>query len=387
MSAKAETQATVDAANAEKNTLAEQDKDARCAQLLAQGNLALAQAEGCGGGSAPIYSGSLVSLSQSVAPFASTLPYNNSFAAMSLYLAPRIRLTDKWALSSDITLAYEFTKPDDTTYAHELYRSDTRVGVTGLLFTVKDFTFTGGARVSLPTSKSSWASKVFGTGVVLNVVRQFDVLDGLAFSLGTSYTHNWSKYLTRPVLGDAPPCTSPSGDAMPCSASNARLGQDSIRATGSASLNFTQQWNIQASYFYGWNLAKPFKDDSVTINDPVTGEITVDNSDNTLDDNRWRRFGYLGLSASYQPVSWFIGSLQTSTGVCYDSDSGSMGITGGCAGGGNHSDFFTSNPIINKFSTVSLQLTVPVDAFIQAITSGSTNEQKKTAKAKSKAKL
>ena len=64
-----------------------------------------------------------------------------------------------------------------------------------------------------------------------------------------------------------------------------------------------------------------------------------------------------------------------------------MGITGGCAGGGNHSDFFTSNPIINKFTTVSLQLTVPVDAFIQAITSGSSNEQKKTAKNKSKAKL
>jgi hypothetical protein len=354
----------------------------RCAQLLAQGNLALAQAEGCGGGDSPIYSGSIVNYSQVFAPASASLPYNDRFNAMQLYLAPRIRLAPKWAATADITLGYELTKPDDTTYAHELYRTDTRLSVTGLLGTYKGFAFTAGGRLTLPTSKSSIAARQVGTGAVFNVVRQFEFLDGLAFSVGGAWAHFWSRNLTKQYQ-DAPTVQGTNAQNIPLSSGN-RLTQDSLRATGSASLNFTEEWNLQLSYLYGWALAKRFPSDTVDFGADQPGINGPQNvSGNPLADNRWSKFGYLSLSGSYQPITWFIASVQMSTGVCYNAASGSQSQFGGCGPGFKTASFASRNPIANKYTSIALQFTIPIDAFVAAFTKKGANEST-TARAKAK---
>lgn len=366
----------------------EQDsaKKERCAQLMAQGQVALAQAEGCGGGDQPIWAGTIVSFTQTTAPASRYLPDNdNAFYAMSLYFAPRLTLTKKWALNADISLAYEATKPDDTSKRYKVQTSDTRLLLNGNLGSIGGFTFTGGPRVSIPTSEPSWAAEVYaGLGAGLNIIKSFEVLEGLSFIGGGAYNHTFSGRLTRKIRdGEAPPCKTVEGgvnNTTECAAGNLRVVQDSVRAVGAASLNFTSALNMQLSYVYGWSFAKPFVDGADEL--PLdTGSVTV--GDNGVDDTRMRRVGSFGLSVSYQPLPWFIASVQGNTSVCYDSPFGGQSAFGGCSGGLNNKDFWTSNPIANKFSTVGLQFTVPVDALYDAIRSSeSESKSAKLEKAK-----
>jgi hypothetical protein len=213
---------------------------------------------------------------------------------------------------------------------------------------------------------------VLGLGGVVNVVREFDVLDGLALSIGGSYVHVFSLNESREVReGEAPTCRGTALDsAQACPAGSARIIADRLRAQGSAALNLTNQWNLQLQYLYGWDWVKPFDDDgAVTIEDPVTGPITVDDvGDNPLPDNRLRRLGQLALSVNYQPTSWLIAALVGTTTVCYWEPTGYQWSLGGCSGGQRSADFWLRNPIANKFSTLSLQLTVPVDAVVASLT-------------------
>jgi hypothetical protein len=341
----------------------------RCDQLLAQGQTALAQAEGCGGEGGPSWAGTIVSFSQTTAPLWRTLPNDsNGFYGLSLYLGPRLAINERWAVNADVSLAYEVTPPDDATQRHQVWSTDTRVTAVGNLGSVGGFTFTGGPRLVVPTSELSWAADVFaGTGAVLSIVRSFDVLAGLAISVGGSYTHIWSNNLTREVRGTkAPSCAGLSRDAfVACAAGQYRVVQDAFRAMGAFSLNVTPKLNLQLNYIYGWNLVKPFSDLTPVI-DIMSGPVTLDGA-SVLPDNRMRRRGDFLLAFSYQPTSWLIATLQGTTSVCYDQAYGGQSALGGCAGGLKTSDFWLRNPLVNKFSTLALQLTVPVDAFVRTI--------------------
>lgn len=358
-----------------KKGLAEAKADQeRCAQLMAQGQAALAQAEGCGGGDQPIWAGSIVSLSQTTAPASRLLPdNNNAFYALGVYIAPRITLTQKWALNADMSLAYELTTPDSETERNQVQRSDVRLTANGNLGSMGGFTFTGGPRLTAPTSLASRAAETYlGTGAVLNIIKTFDVLDGLALIAGGAYSHTWSGRLTPKILSDnAPQCqTTTGGDSLTtCAAGNTRVVQDSFRAVSAASLNFTPVVNMQLSYVYGWSLVKPFDEETVTVDLP-TGPAETDA--NVIEATRWRRFGSLGLSVSYQPATWFIASLQGSTSVCYSSaDGGQSALGGGCSGGLATSSQALRNPIANKFSNLGLQFTIPLDALCEAVKSNS----------------
>ncbi len=347
----------------------EKQKRERCDQLLAQGQTAVAQAEGCGGDRGPSWAGTIVSFGQTMAPFWRTLPNDrNAFYALSLYLGPRLSINQRWALNADVTLGYEATPPDDTTKRHQVVSTDTRVTAVGNLGKLGGFTFTGGPRIVVPTSELSWAADVLlGTGAVLNVVRSFDVLAGLAISLGGSYVHTWSQNLTREIRGSAAPsCTGLPRDAsVACAAGQYRVIQDAFRALGVFSLNVTPAINLQLAYIYGWNLVKPFKDAKPVI-EIESGPTTIEDT-GPLSDNRIRRRGDFLLAISYQPSSWLIATLQSTTSVCYDQAYGRHGALASCAGGLKSSDFWLRNPLVNGFSTVALQLTVPLDAFVRTI--------------------
>ncbi len=382
---------------------ASQAEKERCAQLMAQGQTALAQAEGCGGGDQPIWAGSTLSFTQTTAPAYRTLPdSNNGYYSLGLTIAPRLTLSEKWALNSDFSLGYEVTQPDTMGNPNQVVSSDTRLTATGNLGSVGGFTFTGGPRVVVPTSKASWAQKMYaGTGAALNIIKNFDVLAGWAFIAGGSYVHNWSGRLTPKIRGaneetnvqigsgtapvTGPECFALNNTSQDCSSGNSRVVQDSLRAVAATSLNVTPTVNFQLSYIYGWSLVKPFKDATPVVASNFGPELQV--SDNVLPDSRWRTFGSLGLSASYQPTTWLIASVQASTSVCYSSESGGQSaFGGGCAGGMKVSSFALRNPIANKFSNLGLQFTIPLDALYDRIKNGGA-EEKKTAAAKRAAKL
>ncbi|MFT3925074.1 MAG: hypothetical protein QM778_21240 [Myxococcales bacterium] len=343
-------------------------KQERCDQLLAQGQTSVAQAEGCGGDDGPSWAGTIVSFSQAVAPLYRTLPYHNGYYALSLYLGPRLSINERWAINADVTLAYEVTPPDDASQRHKLWSSDTRLTAIGNLGSLGGFTFTGGPRLVVPTSEMSWAADVIaGTGATLSVVRSFDVLAGLALSLGGSYVHTWSQNLTREIReGDPTRCAGlPRDSVVDCTAGQYRVVQDAFRVISGFSLNMTTTLNLQLNYIYGWNLVKAFHDETPTI-DITSGPTTVDEA-GALPDNRIRRRGDFLLALSYQPATWLIATLQGTTSVCYDQAYGGQSALGGCAGGLATSDFWLRNPLVNKFSTLALQLTVPVDALVRSV--------------------
>ena len=362
----AEKSAQSDASKDNGNT-DEKAKRERCDQLLAQGQTALAQAEGCGGDEGPSWAGTIVSFAQTTAPLWRTLPNDrNGLYALSLYLGPRLSINERWAVNADVTLAYEATPPDDASQRHKLWSTDTRITALGNLGRLGGFTFTGGPRLVVPTSEPSWAANVYaGTGAVLSIVHSFDVLAGLALSVGGSYTHTWSGNLTREIRDGKPPTCFSRDSLVDCAASQYRVVQDAFRATSAFSLNITPQINLQLNYIYGWNLVKPFSADSSVIS-IASGPVTIDD-EGALPDNRIRRRGDFLLALSYQPATWMIATLQGATSVCYDQAYGGQSALGGCAGGLKTSDFWLRNPLVNKFSTLALQLTVPLDALVRTI--------------------
>ncbi len=377
---------TATAPSLEDTADADKAKRERCAQLMAQGQTALAQAEDCGGGDTPIFAGSILSLSQTVAPMAGTLPdSNNSFAALTLYAAPRLRLTEKWGLTADVSMGYEQTVPDDTADRQEVQWSDPRLTATGNLGSAGGFSFAGGPRLVLPLSAPSRkADAILGAGLTMNVIRPFDVLDGLALVAGGSFIHTFAGNITRAdddVKNDF--CNDVVGSRVSCPLSNAGIVQDGLRAVGSASLNINTKVSLQASYLYGWNLVKKLPDidlANLPPNDGTTDFVGAQRG------TRWRRLGSLSLAVNYQPTDWVIATVQGNTSVCYNSDVGSQSSLGGCAGGQKQDDFWLYNPIVNKFSTLALQFTIPIDAVYMRIKNRQ-GEEKKTAAARAAGKL
>lgn len=355
----------------------------RCAQLMAQGNTALAQAEGCGGGDTPVFSGSIVSLSQSVAPASGTLPdSDNAFAALSIYLAPRLRISESWGIIADVTTAYEQTVPDDTSDRNEFWWTDPRVTAIGNLGSLAGFSFAGGPRLILPVSRTSRsANAVLGAGAAVSIVRPIDVLGGAAFVLGGGYAHTFYKDTVRSVTGDdenAAQCDDVTGSAVSCPVASGAAVQDALRVSTVASLNVTQQWSLQASYLYGWNHTQKLNELDESLPGVISnGQPVEENPDAT----RWRRIGSFSVTVNYQPTDWVIASLGGNTSVCYNADSGSQSALGGCAGGAGTNDFWLRNPIANKFSTISLSFTIPIDAVYLRIKNHEGEEKQAAARA------
>jgi hypothetical protein len=327
-------------------------------------------------------------LLQWVAPMHRTLPNTqDGFYALALYLAPRYSLNQDWALTADVTVSYEVTPPDDAEQRHKVWTTDTRLTALGNWGTYKGFTFTGGPRLVLPTSQASWAAKVYvGTGGVVSVTRSFDVLAGSSVNIASDYWHTWSGDLTPEIRdGNPPTCASVgsgNGASTDCTAGSSRVIQDSIRLFSIYALNFTPAWNLQVAYLYGWRLVKPFRDDTPTV-EIASGPVQLDR-EASLADSRWRRYGDFEVALSYQPASWLITSLTAATVVCYDHAYGAFsanGVVGNgtCSGGMKSSDFWLRNPIANKFTTVALQLTVPIDALLAHLSTTSASGQRKSA--------
>jgi hypothetical protein len=367
--------------------VADEDKQAdaeRCAQLMAQGNSALAQAEGCGGGDTPVFAGSIVTLSQAAAPGSGTLPDgDNHYAALSIYIAPRLRLTETWALIADTTAAYEQTVPDDTSDRHELWWTDPRVTAIGNLGSLGGFSFAGGPRLIVPVSRTSRsANALVGAGATMNIVRALDVLGGLAFVVGGSYAHTFYTGTQRTVTGDdanARQCDDVTGSAVSCPVGGLAAVQDALRATAIVSLNVNEQWSLQAAYLHGWNHAQKLNDLDGSLPGVIANGSPVEEND---DATRWRRIGSLSLTVNYQPTDWVIASLGGNTSVCYSADSGGQSALGGCSGGAKTSDFWLRNPVVNKFSTVSLSFTIPIDAVYLRIKNREGEEKRAAARGK-----
>lgn len=358
---------------------ADKAKQERCAVLMAQGQSALAQAEGCGGDDQLIFAGSIVSATETGAPASRSLPYNNRFAAASLYLAPRLSLTAKWALIADMTMAHEQTPPDDTADRQELQFTDARLLAVGSLGKLGGFNFTASPRVVIPVSAPSRRGDVaLGAGVGINVIRSFDVLDGLALIAGGSHNHTFAGNVTRDNPDRDDLCNDVTAATDKCPVSSLGLVQDSFRAVGTASLSFNSEISAQLQYLYGWNLVKKLSDLPTSIPGVISDDTPVLEGESELgrEVTRWRRLGSLTLSVNYQPADWVIATLQGNTSVCYNVADGSQSSLGGCSGGSQQSDFWLRNPIMNKFSTLAISFTFPVDVIYTRIKNRQSEEKR-----------
>lgn len=367
-------------------------KEERCAQLMAQGQQAVAAAEGCGGGSAPAWAGTTVNFGQSVAPMTGTLPDNdNGFYALSLSGLGRWALHPRVALLLRMAAFYEVTTPDfDST--SRIRPTDANLTVQVNMGSIGGFNFSGGPRISAPTSRESIAANAYlGTGVVLNIIRPINFLQGLALGVGGSYAHNWAGTNTREirdnnddpvtltgpdapianepvVVGGSrkPICATSAGASAPCPAGALATVGDAFRVGAFGQLGLTSKLSINASYLYGFNLARPIEDTGLVIG----GETLVDEVQRRGGATRWRRFGSLSYGAAYQAAPWLTASLSVSTSVCYNFGSGFQDATGGCAGGSKNLPFFNRNPLFNRHSTVGLTMSVPIEPLVKAIQAG-----------------
>ncbi len=373
---------------AAESSASDKAKRDRCAVLMAQGQSALAQAEGCGGDDQPIFAGSLLSLTQTGAPASRSFPDgNNRFAALSLYIAPRLTLTDRWALIADVTMAHEQTVPDDTASRQKAQFTDPRLLAVGSLGKLGGFSFTASPRITIPISAPSRAADAYlGTGLGLNIIRTFDVLDGLALVAGGTYNHTFAGNVTRESPDSDNKC-SDVVDSVTCPVSGLAIVQDAFRVVGTASLNFSSKLSAQLQYLYGWNLAKKLSDLPTSVG-PNSDRTPVLQGEEELnrDVTRWRKLGSLTLSLNYQPVDWLTTTLQGNTSVCYNAPEGQQSALGGCAGGAKTSDFSLRNPIANKYSTLALSFTVPLD-IVYARIKNRGSEEKRSAQRRSASKL
>jgi len=208
-----------------------------------------------------------------------------------------------------------------------------------------------------------------------------DVLDGLALILGGAYNHTFAQNVVRSNEDRDDRCNDISGTVVSCPVGNLGIVQDTFRAVGTASLSFNSKISAQAQYLYGWNFVKKLSDLPSSIPGVWSDDTPVRAGEAELDRDvtRWRRIGSLTLAVNYQPVDWVIASLQGNTSVCYAFADGSQSSLGGCSGGSKQSDFALRNPIVNKFSTIALSFTIPIDVVYTRIKNRS-GDEKRTAK-------
>lgn len=370
----------------------------RCAQLVASGQQALAQTEGCDS-VAPIYAGSRFVLGQSVAPMTRLQQDdNNHFTATTLTLAPRFRLPwEGWALAASFTLAYEETVPDFGNQRHDVRNTDTTINAVGNIGTWGGTTFLVGPRVILPTSQPSWTMRTIGgLGGFANMIRPLsEITKGLVATLGGSYWHNFALNGVRetsrigedgdtgvatadgtPIVTGAGACTGLGGNGVDCPAGTLTRVADAFRLGASLNYTISSKAVLSMSYLYGWNRAVAPADATV-----ADAQVIGNNSDDVIEpnsrDTRWRRFGSFALSANYQAAPWLSASLGLTTAVCYNFDTSFNDALGGCAGTNTGGDTvtgrprrFMTNPIFNAFTTVGLNLVVPIDQLIKQLKAG-----------------
>lgn len=175
-------------------------------------------------------------LAASDAPYRETrLTYRNTVSALSF--APGADLTynpyfavtmamklawwfdDVWFVRGAVDLTRELTWPDDTTYANEIWVSDTvlNAGASGF-WTIPwvEIGLSADVEVTLPTSKASSAETLMlATGVNLGLDREFKVAEGLAVSYTFTPTKYWHRYTTSEIATPLiPDCArSPAGCA------------------------------------------------------------------------------------------------------------------------------------------------------------------------------
>jgi len=188
-------------------------------------------------------------LAASDVPYRETrLTYRNTVSALSL--APGADLTynpyyavtmamklawwfdDVWFVRGAVDLTRELTWPDDTTYANEIWVSDSVLTAGAANFWTipkAEIGLSADVEIVLPTSKaSSSETMLLATGLNLGLDREFQVAEGLAVSYTFTPTKYWHRYTTSEIATPLiPDCaSSPAG----CAA---------FLSTGSRNVNFS----------------------------------------------------------------------------------------------------------------------------------------------------
>ena len=118
-------------------------------------------------------------------------PTWNPFFAMSLLMAPRMRITNRLSLSGMLIATHELTDSDWTSERSETTLSDTFLTLNMRLTRLGPIGLSASAQVRLPTSKASIARTMIGSGLV-----GLTAAGGGSFSIGS-----WKNRFSLALIG------------------------------------------------------------------------------------------------------------------------------------------------------------------------------------------
>ncbi len=280
----------------------------------------------------------------------STITHNPTYV-WSFTLMPRWYLNDEMFLRVRQDMSLELTDTDTYTYNREPILADTQLDfVHANLLTLGDFRWQGGARILLPTSIASRANEIyFGTGIFTAAQYTIpDVLAGLVFSGNSSWSHFWSGSNVTSTETNYPCYVNDVGAAQVCSqVGGPSTVSDSIVAGLAASLNPTPELTLSTGFTWLWRVAHGLADARVPVEGAPDGTLTIPDMSKT----HLRGLTYYSASASYQFNTWFNLSANFYTFTSQLSSDGSR-----------------RNPLWNVDSSLSLTMTVGIDALYSELT-------------------
>lgn len=286
---------------------------------------------------------------------------SNPFFGSELELMGRWYFNDdmwiraRWGLSIEWTQNDgEFTYATLSDYEQEPVVTDLRVDFNRVLFAAGDFKARAAVGVRLPLSTTSLANElILGGYLTLTPTYVFpDVLEGLTFT--GSFTFDGRIYGSNTRQLDAPiprERLDGTGSASSTSTGSFLAPYQSIEVIG-AELQLTPEIAVGADFTL-WNIHS-FQPPDTRYVTPTGGAVSDPRGIEveSQSDTSWVHLWGLGVTASYQPVSWL------GIGLGYSA------LTQQTYGGGDDGGTVYRNPIVNIDSVVQLDLTFTPDQLL-----------------------
>lgn len=267
----------------------------------------------------------------------------------------RIGLMPEWHFNNDFHvrsrffISQELTVSDTTNTRHEIELSDLwldgvwggwREKNTGIKIAAD-------VRVTLPTSKTSWAaSRLFTLGPGVNVSKSFKVLGGLAFIYSARATYRFNRFTTRQNAGGL--ITNCAGLGVPEACINTATGSRNIQfdIIHGPTISFSphERLNISGTFLLQHGYLSPLSAVDPKYADAQGLQLEQGSPD-------WRNFAAFSLGVTYtpwDPVSFTLGAFTFAN---------QLDTTG--------QYIF---PLFNRNTVVSLDATFDIEATVTSLT-------------------
>ncbi|MBX5483545.1 MAG: hypothetical protein IRZ16_17115 [Myxococcaceae bacterium] len=260
-----------------------------------------------------------------------------------LDLRPEWHFNEQLYLRGEVLFAQEFFTGNTTTYGHQIVWSDPTIdlGFTGVEDRYTHIRVSGSLQVAAGLSKAAiLETRVASLAPGVSISRRFALLSGLQVGYNARLTQHFHRFTTGQNVGAAVPEMCPDDNVSCIFRSNGALNTHTDIAHGPVvTLSPTRRLSVSASFqmYRGWRY-EPTKVD----NDPVSYQPLVDPGTS----DGW---GF-AASVSYDVLPFL-----------------NVSLNGNSFGPQLTADSQRENPLYNRYTQLSLDLGLDVEAFLQRI--------------------